>query len=677
MLQLKTTNNMKTLNFIFLLCCTCLLPTLTQAQEFEWAIQPQFEWAGSFSEGLAAIKQNGKYGYINKQGQLVIQLQFDNANSFSEGLAFIYQNGQFGFINQQGQWIIQPQFTNANSFSEGLAKAEAQNNNKYGFINKNGEWIIQPKFPIVGKFSDGLAAVCQNGRWGFINKNGEWVIQPQFGWAFSFSKGLAAALQKNGKWGFIDKQGQWVIQPQFEDYSDFETSYFSEGLFSVKQNGKCGFIDKQGQWVIQPQFKYAYCFSEGLSIVGNSNVGFINKEGQWIIKPQFDFEKAKSFSEGLAAVEQNGKWGFIKNPLTNPVSQNKPTIVWQNPTSDSNVISGNFNIKVCVQSTSQISGVKVFVNGNEVYSALKAPQVVVNDGCQFVVERTISLQEGKNSVVIQAANSAGTTSSVTRTLTYQSPVVVLQQPKVYAVVVGVSDYSSDLNSSGIGDLTYCHTDADAVYRFLQTPEGGSVPSSQLIKLTNSQATKENILSSCYTLFGKAGANDLIMLFISGHGGKNVFVSYDAILSHEDLKKVIYNSKAKRKLCIADACHAGSWNKQASNAMLKGLSADETRALYYNSLNNSSDGLALFMSAQTGETSIDDIELRQGLFTYYYLEGLKGNADTNYDRIITISELYNYVKDKVSKRAVSRYGNSQTPELNGTFDHNMPIGIRSN
>jgi hypothetical protein len=50
-------------------------------------IEPQFEEAGIFSEGLAAIEINGKWGYIDKSGKLVIEPQFTDAWNFSEGLA--------------------------------------------------------------------------------------------------------------------------------------------------------------------------------------------------------------------------------------------------------------------------------------------------------------------------------------------------------------------------------------------------------------------------------------------------------------------------------------------------------------------------------------------------------------------------------------------------------------
>lgn len=65
-----------------------------------------YDYVGPFFEGLAQVKQNNKYGFINKQGQVAIPLIYDIASSFFEGLAVVEQNGKYGFINKQGQVLL-------------------------------------------------------------------------------------------------------------------------------------------------------------------------------------------------------------------------------------------------------------------------------------------------------------------------------------------------------------------------------------------------------------------------------------------------------------------------------------------------------------------------------------------------------------------------------------------
>jgi hypothetical protein len=76
------------------------------------------------------------------------------------------------------------------------------------------------------------------------------------------------------------------------------------------ENGKWGFIDKTGKEIIPCKYDKAKSFSEGLVAVQlNNKYGFIDYTGKEIIPCKYD--DAGKFYEGLAAVELNDKWGFI------------------------------------------------------------------------------------------------------------------------------------------------------------------------------------------------------------------------------------------------------------------------------------------------------------------------------------------------------------------------------
>ena len=101
---------------------------------------------------------------------------FDEAHLFSDELAFVKVNGKYGYIDKKGNWVIQPMFDNAFYFEDGLASVGV--NQKYGFIDKKGNWVIQPMFDEAEVFVDELALVTVNDKSGYIDKKGNWVLQP-------------------------------------------------------------------------------------------------------------------------------------------------------------------------------------------------------------------------------------------------------------------------------------------------------------------------------------------------------------------------------------------------------------------------------------------------------------------------------------------------------------------
>ncbi|HRI60261.1 MAG TPA: caspase family protein [Saprospiraceae bacterium] len=243
--------------------------------------------------------------------------------------------------------------------------------------------------------------------------------------------------------------------------------------------------------------------------------------------------------------------------------------------------------------------------------------------------------------------------------------------KIWAVVVGVGRYTA------MPSLKFTDDDAYRFYSFLGSVEGGAVPQSQMTILIDEDATRENILKKMREYFLKADANDVVILYFSGHGLNGCFlpVDYDGYnnkLRHEEIKQVFKQSKAKHKLCIADACHSGSLNDGSGSLAAKGP-APVTLQRYYQAFEDTDGGVALLMSSKAEELSLEDHGLRQGVFTYYVLQGMKGAADTNNDYLVTIKELYNYVYAKVREYTT----NVQTPVLTGDYDDAMPVAVRRN
>lgn len=79
--------------------------TLLNLTACETTRGPRYKEARSFSEGLAPVQaSNGRWGFINANNQVVISPRFEDAKEFKDGRAAVKMNGKWGYINKRGEW---------------------------------------------------------------------------------------------------------------------------------------------------------------------------------------------------------------------------------------------------------------------------------------------------------------------------------------------------------------------------------------------------------------------------------------------------------------------------------------------------------------------------------------------------------------------------------------------
>ena len=181
---------------------------------------------------------------------------------------------------------------------------------KWGYVNKKGEYVINPQFKDVKFFRDGLARVLSvDDKVGYITENGKYKIPSKFKDGTFFVDGLAFVVSDGGYPTCIDKSGETKFQLKQAKYAFL----FSEGLAMFQTlDSKFGFVDKSGKVVVNPQFEYARPFNEGYAAVcQNKKWGFIDKTGKIIINPQF--EGVMDFHSGKAAFHNGKQCGFVDN----------------------------------------------------------------------------------------------------------------------------------------------------------------------------------------------------------------------------------------------------------------------------------------------------------------------------------------------------------------------------
>jgi hypothetical protein len=301
-----------------------------------------------YTNGLHPVKEYGKWGYINSQGNKIIKCQFNKAQRFQEGIAAVLVDNLWGCIDTNGIIIIQPQFKYIAGFSDGLSLVILNDDslNQKAFIDKTGKVVFKTDFEGQGNFYNGRAAIRVNDEISYIDKRGNIVINTGYPYGTAFSGGIAkvwtgdsskyidtagqivlkldgmghqdfkeglASIRINKHNFYINRKGETVIDSINSDWVCFD---YSDGLARVTipgTNHKSGFIDKTGELVIPIKYSNVRSFSEGLAAFKDSSLwGFINKKGDTIISPQFE-NISYGFRNGLCKFEKNSTWGYINH----------------------------------------------------------------------------------------------------------------------------------------------------------------------------------------------------------------------------------------------------------------------------------------------------------------------------------------------------------------------------
>lgn len=273
-----------------------------------------------FSENMAAVKMKGKYGFINKVGEMVIPCQYDGATVMKEGRAVVSINEKYGYIDSNNNQIVPCIYSDAFDFSEGMA-AVANDEGLYGFIDKMGNVVIDFQFRDIcyDGFSEGLISVEKYDKYGFIDKSGNEVIPFNYDFEATFHEGMAL-VERDQKYGFLNTKGEEIIPFIYSKIG--ENGFYKGRAFVGKNNdSEWQIIDKEGNVLKTIPIKTPHIyFSDGVARVNGDNdkCGCIDIDGNLVVP--YEYEDMDLASEGLVAVKKEGKWGFVdyKNQVVIP-----------------------------------------------------------------------------------------------------------------------------------------------------------------------------------------------------------------------------------------------------------------------------------------------------------------------------------------------------------------------
>lgn len=238
-----------------------------------------------------------------------------------------------------------------------------------------------------------------------------------------------------------------------------------------------------------------------------------------------------------------------------------------------------------------------------------------------------------------------------------------------AIIIGIENYSEAPKAN--------YANLDAQYFFDYARKAFGVKKQNINLLINENATvvkTDKALSLWLKSKIKKNRSDLI-IFFAGHGlastdGKELYLlpqdgNPDRLertaLSRTDLFKEIINLNPKSVTMFLDTCYSGvSRDEQMLLASARPIRivADEQDGI--------PDNFTIFSASKLDQISSGLKEAKHGIFSYYLMKGLEGNADSNEDKKITNGELLAYMDENVSQKAAEQ-GREQNPSLAGDPD----------
>ncbi|MDP1802495.1 MAG: caspase family protein [Bacteroidota bacterium] len=315
----------------------------------------------------------------------------------------------------------------------------------------------------------------------------------------------------------------------------------------------------------------------------------------------------------------------------------------------------------------KLSKLEVHNNGTQIFSEA----ITTEENSRFDKTLTFETSSGINRFEFILKDESGLESPrLTRYFNNTSTV----KSDLYLLVIASEKFKNDKY-----DLAYAVKDATDMANNMSNSK--SFNTIKIKKLFNQSFTTDSV-KNLNNFFGKAGVNDVVMVFYAGHGYLDNDMSYyfptyytdfsdpkiNAV-AYKSFEKIFKEMKPLKKLMFIDACFSGEVDeeelyndptdknktkKDSSRAVrLSGSTFAQSTALemskaVFSDLRQNS-GATIISSAGGTEAAFEGEKWNNGLFTYCLLNGMKNfKADQNGDRKITLNELQKFVSEEVYK-----------------------------
>ena len=271
---------------------------------------------------------NGKYYFINKQGEIALKGPWENVGDFDKAsFTNAKRGGKYGVIDTEGNLLVPCEWDLVYIDSYNGRSVVVLKDKKFAIVDLTGKVLIEPQlesYPLWRSIGDGGVYSCEEdaasenarvSQYRLINYRGQTIGGEDAQWDnwVVISDRLIAA-EKDEQWQVMDLVGNPVDGSVWDqvEYDALREGLPKERIY-VKKNGKFGYLDAEGKAILEPYWSDAQAFGEGgLACVQDPKsglYGYIDQSGEYVLKPKWN--GGLSFAGGSAFVKEGKLWGCI------------------------------------------------------------------------------------------------------------------------------------------------------------------------------------------------------------------------------------------------------------------------------------------------------------------------------------------------------------------------------
>lgn len=572
-----------------------------------WIIDPEYDRAEAFSESMAVVRKDGKYGYIDVSGRLVIPVKYQDAGSFSAGLAPVCLYGKYGYVDKSGEMVVPFKYNYAFPFSEGLAAVEL--NGKVAYIGPDGKTVIPYMLDSGKPFKDGIAEVTVDGQTKYMDKVGN--IFDEVSEAFSSFSGFARHMieEKVNAWqkkGRYEKTADWMAR-----VNESTRQHMVDSLLGIAQSEYIAFMSKNvgGQQTIVD-----YDADGEIFLIQDSYFGSL-------LVP-VPIAEAENFETSFSSVSrtpyyaiQNDGLGLREMTYTLPDGR-------------------QYRYDNSSDLTFAMADIEYEFDAIDINAV--PDNAMADKGSQQITTRQISVG----------------TSDVDKGIPEASEV----NDRLFAVIIANEDYQREV------DVNFAVNDGNTFGEYCRKTLG--IPEQNIHIVEN--ATLNNILAEVDWITkvaeayqGEAG----LIFYYAGHGipdestgdayllpvdgyGSNINTGYKL----DNLYASLSSAPSRYTYVFLDACFSGAERGGSMIASARGIAIRAKASA-------PKGNMVVFSAAQGDETAYPYKEKGHGMFTYYLLKKLQESGGD-----VTLGELSDYVRSEVRKQSIVSNSKMQTPTV---------------